>query len=90
MSAARDKFKCYALDLSLLAVTKKRPLQAQRSWNGAPRRICSEQSERNSDLCKVQSRKVHIGGLVASKANVIAIVTRSVNRVTEMVKGRMG
>lgn len=36
MSAARDKFKCYALDLSLLAVSnryrirlvsKKRPLQ---------------------------------------------------------------
>ena len=27
MSAARDKFKCSALDLSLLAVTEKRPLQ---------------------------------------------------------------
>lgn len=24
MSAARDKFKCYALDLSLLAVTEKK------------------------------------------------------------------
>ena len=69
---------------------KKDLCKTQRSWNGAPKRIRSEQSERNSDLCKVQSRKVHIGGLVASKASVIAIVTRSVNRVTEMVKGRMG
>ena len=40
MSAARDKLKCYALDLSLLAVTEKKDLcKTQRSWNGAPKRI---------------------------------------------------
>ena len=50
MSAARDKFKCYALDLSLLAVTEKDLCKTQRSWNDAPKRIRSEQSERNSDL----------------------------------------
>lgn len=32
----------------------------------------------------------HPNGFVASRVSVIAIVTRSVNRVTEMVKGRMG
>lgn len=66
MSATRDKFKCYALDLSLLAVTEKRPLRLQRP------------------------KMAHPNGFVVSRANVIAIVTRSVNRVTEMVKGRMG
>lgn len=59
MSAARDKFKCYALDLSLLAVTKKKTF-AKRKGLGM----------------------VHPGGFVVSKASVIAIVTRSVNRVS--------
>ena len=67
MSAARDKLKCYALDLSLLAVTEKKTFAKRKGLGMA-----------------------HPGGFVVSKANVIAIVTRSVNRVTEMVKGRMG